>query len=148
MEDEDLARGLVTRFICAYHDWEIDAHRQWTKADVTDFVDDTILTEQGQTLMAQLATDFTTTLSPFVDNAIRIKCPGWGIPVKHNPEYESISSLEDKDGVIVVNTQQSRQNGLATFTDRYEYEVVIRDGEPRIIGVYMLMGDGALQKAM
>jgi hypothetical protein len=126
----------------------MDAHKQWTTADVTDFVDDTVLTEQGEALMARLANDFTTTLSPFLDDTIGIRCPGWGIPVKHDPDYESISSVEDKDGVIVVNTQQTRKNGAATLIDRYEYGVVVQDGEPRIIDVHMIWSDGARHKVM
>ena len=142
LSDRERVRQLILNFITAHYNWERAAYDQWESTDTAYEQDGvTYESEQGEKLAASISKSYDDALSPFVASSVGLRCGGWGIPLKHHPEYERVLSVHKRGNKYVVRTKLKRDLAGVTMTDSYEYHVVFEDGDLKIARLLCVLDD-------
>ena len=140
---EDQARQVVAQFIDAYYTWEKQAFERSQSTETERLQDGVyVMTEDGLALEAQLKQEYVAALAPLVADDVNLRCPGWGVPLKHDPTYETVSSVERANKSFIVQATMTRKNGSVTFTDLYEYKIDANTPDFRLQSVIRIFEDG------
>ena len=140
---EDTIRKLVSDFIVAHNRWEQSAIAKDSVPGLTRLENGICyFTEKGVKVSEEIVADYEKALSPFAADSVRLRCGGYGTPLKHDPQLETITSIVLRSETYVVTTRLTRRMAGVMMNDDYEYHVVIENGQPRLLQVLCLLDDG------